>query len=288
MLLCLFPLSSLAQYTETINSNRPGASFGAFSVGTNVIQLEGGIGFGNNTHDLRKTDTDLTFFDYSIRYGLFLEELEVILEGRFLSANQSTLVGNLESQSKATNFETNTFGVKYLIYDPYKKRQNEGPNVYSYFADKKLKWSDLVPAVSIYAGANLLFGENSFMFEDEPSVSPKLAISTQNNFDRTVVVINLIADKFTTDFPSYSGIFTVTHALTNRFSIFGEYQAIISDIYSDDIMRAGGAYLFNKDFQLDFFGLTNFKDTPQRWLFGLGLSYRFDQFHKDRPLESNK
>jgi hypothetical protein len=277
---------SYAQYTETINSNRPGASFGAFSVGTNVIQLEGGIGFGNDTHELRQTDTDLSFFDYSIRYGLFLEELEVILEGRFLSANQSIVVGTLENEFRTTNFETNTFGVKYLVYDPYKKRQNEGPNVYSYHANRKFKWRDLVPAVSVYAGANLLFGDNGFMFEDEPSVSPKLAISTQNNFDRTVIVINLIADKFTTDFPSYSGIFTVTHAIGQRFSIFGEYQAIVSDIYSDDIFRAGGAYLFNKDFQFDFFGLVNFKDTPQRWLFGLGLSYRFDQFHKDTPLDS--
>ena len=31
-----------AQYTDQINSNRPGASIGAFSVGTRVIQFEAG------------------------------------------------------------------------------------------------------------------------------------------------------------------------------------------------------------------------------------------------------
>ena len=33
---------SHGQYTDQINSNRPGASIGAFSVGKNVVQFEGG------------------------------------------------------------------------------------------------------------------------------------------------------------------------------------------------------------------------------------------------------
>jgi len=276
---------SFAQYTETINSNRPGASFGAYSVGTNVIQAEGGVGFGNDTHDILNTDTDNVFFDYALRYGLLLENLELILEGRFVSATQSFPFGTGTEEDKFRNFESNTFGVKYLIYDPHKKRQQEGPNLYSYHANHSFQWRDLIPAVSIYAGANLLFGDNPFMFPDEPSVSPKLALSAQSNLDRTVLVFNFIADKFNTDFPSYSAIFTLTHALNKRFSVFGEYQTIISDIYSDDLVRAGGAFLFNKDFQLDLFGLTNFKDTPQRWLFGIGLSYRLDAFHKDTYLD---
>lgn len=272
-----------AQYTETINSNRPGASFGAFSVGKNVIQLEGGTGFGHDKHNLLSTDTDIFFLDYALRYGALFEELEFILEGRFTSAEQTLPFDG--GVSEFSNFESNTLGVKYLIYDPYKKRQKEGPNLYSYHANHSLQWKDFIPAVSIYAGANLLFGDNPFMFENEPNISPKFAISTQNNFDRTVLVINLIVDKVTTDFPSYSGIFTLTHALNNRVSVFGEFQTIIGDIYSDELLRAGGAYLFNKDFQLDIFGLMNFKDTPQRWLVGLGLSYRLDTFHKDKILD---
>ena len=35
--------SAFAQYTEVINSNRPGASISAFSVGKNVLQFEGGM-----------------------------------------------------------------------------------------------------------------------------------------------------------------------------------------------------------------------------------------------------
>ncbi|RRO14624.1 transporter [Flavobacteriaceae bacterium 14752] len=280
-----FCILAKAQYTETINSNRPGASFGAYSVGTNVIQLEGGIGLGNDEHDLLKTDTDLFFIDYAVRYGLILEELELILEGRFAFADETNMRSDVTQSFSFSDFQTNTIGAKYLIYDPHKKRQKEGPNLYSYHANNSFQWEDLIPAVSVYAGANLLFGDNPFMFVDEPNISTKFAVSAQSNLDRTVLVVNIIADKVDTDFPSYSGIVTVTHALNSRYSIFGEFQTTNSDIYSDELFRAGGAYLFNKDLQLDIFGLINFKDTPQRWLAGIGLSYRFDQFHKDKYLE---
>ncbi len=272
-----------AQYTETINSNRPGASFGAYSVGSNVIQAEGGIGFGKDKHSLRRTETDFMFLDYALRYGLIFEELEIILEGRFTSAEKKLSFNG--GVSEFSNFEANTLGAKYLIYDPHKKRQLDGPNLLSYHANNSLQWKDLIPAVSVYGGFNLLFGDNPFVFEGEPGITPKFAISTQNNFDRTVLVINLIADKLGSDFPSYSGIFTVTHALDNQYSVFGELQTIISDVYSDELLRFGGAYLLNKDLQLDVFGLVNFKNTPQRWLVGLGVSYRFDALHQDKYLD---
>ena len=50
VLACVFTLSSFAQYTDVINSNRPGASVSAFSVGTNVIQLEAGPYILNEDH----------------------------------------------------------------------------------------------------------------------------------------------------------------------------------------------------------------------------------------------
>ena len=284
-LVLIFSSFTYAQYTETINSNRPGASFGAYSVGSNVIQAEGGVGFGNDKHELLNTDTDLIFVDYTLRYGLILEELELILEGRFLSANTTIPFGAGSRDILNSDFETNTFGAKYLVYDPHKKKQAEDPNLYSYHANNSMQWGDLIPAVSAYAGVNFFIGDNPFMFLDEPRISPKLAVSTQNNFDRTVLVINFIADKISTDFPSYSGIIAVTHALNRRYSVFGEFQTINSDIYSDELFRAGGAYLFNKNLQLDIFGLVNFKDTPQRWLVGAGLSYRWDMFHEDKLIK---
>ena len=43
----MLPSPINSQYTDQINSNRPGASVGAFSVGKNVIQSELGFSLEN-------------------------------------------------------------------------------------------------------------------------------------------------------------------------------------------------------------------------------------------------
>ncbi|MGO2358616.1 transporter [Mesonia sp.] len=277
-----------AQYTETINSNRPGGSQGAFAVGNQVLQLETGPQFGNNTHDLLGTDTDLLGLDYELRFGFFMEQLEFNLKGTFLSTTQHIDVGGVEQEYKYSNFQSNTLGLKYLIYDPYKKRSLEKPSIYSWKANNTFtfKWRDLIPAVSVYAGANILFGDNPYLAPNESNISPQAALITQNNWGHFVFVMNFIADKVTGDDPTYSGIFTMTHSINGRVSVFGEYQAIKSDLYADDIARAGGAYLITKDLQVDVSGLLNFKNTPSRWQVALGVSYRLDMHAEDEIIMS--
>lgn len=282
-LTCLFfgSFSAFAQYTETINSNRPGNSQGAFAVGNNVLQLETGLRLGQREHSLRNLETNQYGIDYSLRYGLGMERLELSLIGSFLVSHQNMLVGANTEEIKFSNFESNTLGLKYLIYDPYRKRSLEQWNIRSWDANFKFKWRDLIPAVSLYAGANILGGNNPYMYPEEPNISPKVALITQHNYRRWVLVMNFIADKFASDYPTYAGIFTLTHSLNRSIAIFGEYQAIKSDLYSDDIARAGAAYLINRNFQVDLAGLINFKDTPSRWQIAVGVSYRLDMHNVD-------
>ena len=73
-----------SQYTETINSNRPGSSHGAFSVGTNVLQFETGIkiisiGFGKNEINEQE------FGSFIFRYGVLFENLELLLKGSVIN-----------------------------------------------------------------------------------------------------------------------------------------------------------------------------------------------------------
>lgn len=271
-----------SQYTETINSNRPGLSYGAYGVGNQVIQIETGMSFGNDNHALLLSDSDIFGIDYSIRYGLNMDRLEVILDGRFLSESESILVGGVNQVYEASNFERNTIGAKYLLYDPWIKREQDGPVLTSWKANNSFQWFHLIPAVSVYAGANIAFGpESKFMPPETPNVSPRIGIITQHNYSRWVFVTNFIYDRFTTDYPLFAATFTLTHSLSSRFSVFGEFQSLIDDFYSDDLFRFGAAYLFDRNLQVDAFGLINFKDTPQRWQVGVGISYRIDQFHKE-------
>ncbi len=286
LILCgQFPL--YAQYTETINSNRPGDSQGAFAVGRGVLQLETAPYFGNDKHALFKTDTDLLGGNYALRYGLLTENLEINVIGSFLSEITTINIARNDEEFKRSNFKSNTIGAKYLFYDPYKNAEEDKPNLYSWKANQRFKWKKLIPAISLFAGANFNFGENPFMYEDEADFTPKLVLSTQNNWGRWVLVMNFVADKFTEEYPSYAGIATMTHAFTPKFAGFAEYQAIIGDLYADDIIRGGAAYLLTDNLQVDVSGLVNFKDTPSRWQVSAGLSFRIDMHKEDEFLDDS-
>ncbi|MDX1463741.1 MAG: transporter, partial [Marinirhabdus sp.] len=108
--LILLPFHSTAQYTEMINTNRPGVSQGAFSVGTNVLQFETGFSLGKEKHELLNTETSTFGWDYSARYGFWKEELEVSIIG---SLQSNTVTNNRTTpalESKFTNFRSNTIG----------------------------------------------------------------------------------------------------------------------------------------------------------------------------------
>jgi len=91
--LLLLGYTASAQYTEKINTNRPGTSQGAFSVGNNVLQVEGGFGFGKENHEILDTESNTFNFDYAIRYGLLIEQLEINLDGSFRSDGITQTIG---------------------------------------------------------------------------------------------------------------------------------------------------------------------------------------------------
>ena len=77
------PFLGISQYTDVINSNRPGLSVSAYAVGKNVIQLETGLLYEQSDHSLLNTQSNLWGADISLRYGLLIESLEINYEGTF-------------------------------------------------------------------------------------------------------------------------------------------------------------------------------------------------------------
>lgn len=287
-LLLLLCATAQAQYTETINSNRPGASQGAFSVGTGVLQLEAGGYFGNDNHVLRRSDTDIFGVDYSLRFGLFFEALEISLNGAFQAETTTIRIGAEDVEFNRSNFRSNTLGLKYMVFDPFRSIAPDKPNLYSWKANQRFKWKTLIPAVAVYAGANFSFGENPYIYEGEGNITPKVALITQHNWTGSwVLVMNFIADKVSEDNPTFAGIFTLTHAFTPKFAGFLEYQGIISNIYADDLARTGVAYLVSDDLQFDISGMLNIKDTPKRWQVAAGVSYRLDMHKQDEFIDDS-
>ncbi len=275
-----------AQYTEMINTNRPGGSQGAFSVGTNVIRIETGFSYGKEEHSLLKTETTGNSIDYTVHYGFWKERLEVSLIGEFQSNTVTDNRSAVTREYKLSNFKSNTVGAKYLVYDPYRKRDLAGPNLYSWKKNNKVQWQDLIPAISIYAGANFDFADNPFTPEPESMLSPKVVLATQNNFiGGWVFVTNIIVDRVTTEFPTYGYIVTLTHATNRYFSIFVENQGFKSDFYADQLLRGGAAALINDNFQVDLSLTYSLKDTPSKFYGRVGVAYRFDMHETDEYLE---
>lgn len=274
------------QYTEMLNSNRPGGSQGAFSVGTGVLQFESGVTFGQQEHVLKQTQTKLFNWDYGVRYGFWKEALEISFMGSF-ERNAITYNQGAAQDDVLANFKSNTLGVKYLVYDPYRKQTADGPNLYSWKQNNRFQWRDLIPAVALYAGANFDFADNPLLPPNtESGVHPKLVIATQNNWiGGFVFVTNIFADRITTDFPTYGYILTLTHATNEYFSVFVENQGFMSDFYADQIFRGGIAALVTPDLQFDGSVSLNAKDTPSLVYGRIGVSYRLDRHDKDEYIE---
>ncbi|MBT8244788.1 MAG: transporter [Winogradskyella sp.] len=289
-LMLVASIPALAQYTDVINSNRPGVSKAAFSVGTNVLQFEVG-GFS-----VKEEHTPLNYeisgfgIDFAARFGLLLEELEINMEGVY--QNDSFSFNNAPETSRS-NFRSFTIGAKYLVFDPYKNDEEDKPNIYSYHANRKFKWKTLIPAVSVYAGVNFDSENNPFVPYSpifapsrEGGISPKIMVVTQNNFSGGwVFVMNFLKDRIGSDFSDFQYVLTLTHSFSDKWVLFGEAQGIKSDFYSDNIFRFGGAYLWSKDFQLDANIAFNTKDTPSVFNIAFGASYRLD-WHKDKKIDN--
>lgn len=284
-LLSLASFQGFCQYTDVINSNRPGVSRSAFSVGTNVVQFEVG------PYMVKEKRTPAAAYevsgfgvDFAARYGFLFEELEFNVEGTYQNDTKTFISST--SEVERANFKFLAAGLKYLLYDPYKKAGEEKPNLYSWKENRKFKWKSLIPAVSVYAGGNYDTESNPFTAPGIEGFSPKVMLATQNNFPGGwVFVMNLIKDRIGTDQSDFQYILTLTHSFSPKWVIFGETQGIQSDFYADNLFRFGGAYLFGKDFQLDTAITFNTKDTPSVFNISLGASYRLD-FHKDKEIDN--
>jgi hypothetical protein len=274
------PWATFSQYTDVINSNRPGQSVSAYAIGTNVLQAEFGIAYEQQDHSKLATESNIFGADLSLRYGLLFETLELNYEGTF--DNQNKTYTNTGVEITNTDFSRNRIGLKYLVYDPFKNPENNKPNLYSWKANHRFRLKNLIPAISVYAGANFVLGDNPF-YSGDPTVSPRVMVATQSRLTpRFVLISNIAYDRLGTDFPEWNYSVSLSHAFRDpKWSVFVENQGIKSDRYSDVLLRGGVAHLLGENMQVDMHLGASFKNTPSRIFAAMGFSYRIDM-HKDK------
>ena len=289
-----------AQYTDQINSNRPGVSIGAFAVGKNVVQSEFGLAFRHYSHSGYNNSTfDGGIGFLTLRWGFLLETLELTLESKYLRGNLNSKIATQPQRTTHQGFLQNFIGLKYLLYDPFKKERDI--NVYSWKANNGFKLRDLIPAVSLTLGGNYSRKDNPFPYnnvfgnlyrpllfqnlgippDEEPEVHLRGTLATQAHFLGTwVFVTNFTYDRYLSDYPEMSYILTLTHTLDPYWSVYVEHQGSQSDLFRDSLYRLGAAYLYTDNIQLEATLGASSKNTPSSILANVGVSYRLD-FHKD-------
>lgn len=283
--LSIVSLTSLSygQFTDQINSNRPGKSAGAFAVGKNIYQVESGLFYINDSHYLLDYKAKGFGLDITARAGLLKEQLEFTLDAQLqMDKYKSPYLNTTRS-----GFKMVTLGAKYLFYDPFKGKEDK-PNIYSWKANHRIKWKQLIPAVAGYVGAHYTM-QNDYSVPGESSLTPKIMIIAQNHFgNKWVLVTNVIADKITSKTSNFGYIITVTRAVNDKWSAFFENKAVIGDYYSDGILTLGATHLLKDNIQIDASISKNIKDTPALMYGGIGFSWRFDKKHKDIQMKDGK
>ena len=275
LLLALFALSFSvkAQYTDIINSKRPGFSESPFGVGTNVYQIETGFFYKNNNSNLPYSSKKAIGTDLYFRTGQFKERLE--FNGKFTYQNDVIINPYGENYHTFGPSEF-TIGAKYLFYQPtYTDKTKE---IRSWKRKMSFDKKRLIPAIGVYAGLNTnLVGHD---YKDS-GMSYKAALLLQNDFsDRLNVITNLIADKISAPLSNYSYIITMTYAINQNWSYFIENQGIYTKINSPNYnFGTGLALLLSNNLQLDASVRTNFFNTYSTVFASAGFAWRLDLHH---------
>jgi len=286
ILLMIAPFLGQSQYTDVINSNRPGRSVSAYALGSNVLQAEFGLLYEKHKNSTNSSESNIFGTDLALRYGLFFETLEVYWEGTF--ANNKTIFNNLTVRDRTnTDFTRNRIGLKFLVFDPYKDPERNKPNLYSWRANNVFQLKNLIPAVSVYGGVNYL--KNSPTYIGDATLSYRGMIATQSRLTaKQVLITNIAYDKISTDNPEWNYLISFSRAFRNpKWSMFLEHEGLLSDLYTDYLFRTGVAYLFNENFQVDMHIGTNIDDDPSKLFGTAGLSYRLDM-HKDKLINKKE
>jgi len=251
----------------------------AFSVGKTVFQTE--LGFNMREQKYNATDSKVAALesDLALRYGVLLEQLEVMVNLEYLNQKYSDPLGS----SQLSGLNTITIGGKYLIYDPEKGYEKK-PNLYSWKANHQFNWRQFIPAIGLYGGMNINLGRNKFNrigTPNETDINLKGIIITQNQFGRYSFLTNIIVNRFPSLRQSLDYVVTLTRGFNSRVSGFFEIQGFKSDFNSDNYLRCGAAYLVRQNIQVDASIGKNFKKDPATVFGGVGISWRFDQNYED-------
>ena len=276
-------LSVFAQYTDVINSNKPGFSESPYSVGTGVYQFESNVFFRNTSIEPTFSIPQSLGLDLMFRTSFFLEKLE--LNAQLTYQQDKVAFKNIFTSSySSTGFSRMTIGAKYLVFQ--QEYEDKSKEVRSWKRRHAFDTKRLIPSVAVYLGMNTDFVNE---IHKTGSITPKVGILLQHNLTTDFnVITNFYYDNIGSDFSEFSYIITATQNFTDQWSAFFENQTIFKEYQNNTNLGLGVAYLYSRDLQFNTSGRLLFEGKSQGFYAGLGVSYRINR-HRDsyKELDDN-
>ena len=242
-----------------------------------MYQIESGFSVDRLRGEAFKSESLFNNGNLALRVGLFSEALELIYEGSYsMEFSTSPIPGGKIGIDQG--FTSNRIGAKIMLFDPFKNPDNRPINVYSWKKNNGFRWRNILPAIALYAGANISL-QSSIYLKENPSIAPRVMVVTQSHLTpKMVVIINGIYDFIGTEsLEEKTVIASLSYAIKRKWSVFVEGQYSIFANSEEQIIRTGGAFLFRKNLQFDLYIGINFQNEPSREIIGLGFSYRLDR-----------
>ena len=261
-----------AQYTNVINSNRPGFSESPYSVGSGIYQIE--TGFFYNSSKIVRTFTVPSSFGYTLdfRTSFFDEKLE--FNTNFALQKDKVAFKNVfTSDYFTTGVSDLSFGAKYLVF--HQEYEDKSKEIRSWKRRHAFDWKRAIPSVAIYVGINTNLVNDIYKLE---GLTPKFGVLLQNNLSKKLnIVTNVFYDNIGSSYSELAYIVTGTYAFNDTWSSFLEHQGSYNKYQTNNNFGTGIAYLSSRHFQVDASTRLNFNGKTTEFYAGLGFSFRLDR-----------
>ena len=268
-----------AQYTNVINSNKPGFSESPYSVGTGIYQFESNLFYRDMSIEPTFSQPQSLGIDLLFRTSFFLEKLEF---STHLSYQRDKVAfNNVFTSSEFTSGLSNaTIGAKYLVFQ--QEFTDKSKEIRSWKRRNAFDKKRLIPSVAVYAGFNTNFLGD---LHKTSNVSPKLGVLLQNDLSNDFnVITNFYYDKMGTDAAEFSYIITGTYSFSDRWSTFFENQSVYKKERKDTNIGTGIAFLLTTNLQVNASARGVFEGDSKGYYASLGVSYRINR-HRDSYIE---
>jgi len=243
----------IAQYSETISSDRPGQSNSPNTAGKMVLQFQTGLQIDGSSNDRFKSNG--FSWPLVIRFGI-AEKVDLITGWGY--ASSKTEVSDLDWERTTSGLNIADIGLRFNIFEETAKAPAVGFEAYYKTEWTSTDFSRDHPSARL----NLMASKG---FSDLFSITSNLGLDVSNSFGGS------------NGFYTLNFVFAVSDELGLFFENYGDFTYEDFDTFFD----FGAGYFLSNHLQLDLHGGLGSNNDITTFFVTVGVSYRITDWRKN-------